>query len=217
MRTDGEIKQDIEAELQWSPDVDQTDVAVKVTNRVVTLTGYVPSNVQKYRAEAAAKRVAGVSALANDIVVRLRGADAATDPEIAREAIGALKREMPFAAEKVKVLVTEGHVTLEGTLEWHYQREAAEGAVRRVRGVLSVRNAIALKPSVAANEIQRKIEDAFRRSAALDAQGITVEARGTEVTLRGKVRSWSEWDEAQDAAWSAPGVMIVKNELIVGV
>jgi osmotically-inducible protein OsmY len=216
MRTDVEIKRDIEAELKWSPDVDPADIAVKVTDGVSTLTGYSPSDFQKYRAEAAAKRVVGVRAVANDIIVRPPAGSGATDPEIARQAIAAFKRELPSVCDQLKVLVDRGYVTLEGTLEWQYQREAAEYAVRRLGGVLGVRNSIVLKPTCSTSDIKRKIEDAFRRSAALDAQQISVEAQGSEVTLRGRVRSWSERSEAQEAAWSAPGVVHVRNELTVG-
>lgn len=216
MRTDAEIERDIQAELQWSPDIDQTDIAVKVASGVATLTGYVPSDFQKYRAEAAAKRVVGVCGLANDLAVRLAPGDIATDPQIAREAVAALKRELPLAWEKVKVLVDRGYVALEGTLEWQYQREAAENAIHRVRGVVGVRNSIALKPTFSATDVKLKIEDAFRRCAAIDAKQITVEAQGSEVTLRGRVRSWAERDQAQEAAWAAPGVVTVRNELTVG-
>ncbi len=215
MKTDADIKRDVEAELQWTPDVDQTDIAVKITGGAVTLTGYVPNDFQKSRAEAAVKRIVGVRAVANDIVVRLPADDTATDPEIAREAVSALKHALPLAADNVRVLVHQGHLALEGTLEWHYQREAAESTVRRIRGVLGVRNSIALKPGVAASDIRQKIEQAFRRNAAVDAQRITVETRGAEVTLRGEVRSWAERDEAQQTAWAAPGVAAVKNEITV--
>ncbi len=216
MRTDVEIKRDIEAELKWSPDVDESDIRVKVTSGVAALTGHSPSDLQKYRAEAAAKRVIGVRAVANDIIVRPPAGSAATDPEIAREARAALERDLSSVCTKLNVLVDRGYVTLEGTVEWQYQREAAEYAVRRVRGVLGVRNSITLEPTCSTSDIKRRIEDAFRRSAAIDAEHISVEAEGSEVTLRGKVRSWSERSEAQEAAWSAPGVVHVRNELTVG-
>lgn len=140
MRADHEIERDIQAELQRRPDVDHTDIAVKVTDGVATLTGFVPSDVQKYRAEAVAKRVEGVRGMANDLAVRPPPGSAATDPQIARETVAALKRELPTAWEKVQVLVDSGYVVLAGTLEWQYQREAAENAVHRVGGVVGVRN-----------------------------------------------------------------------------
>lgn len=215
MKSDTEIKRDVEAELRWDPELDQTDIAVKVNETVVTLTGFVRSFPEKYRAEATAKRVAGVAGVANDIEVRLASADALTDPQIARAAVAALQSALPLSWQEVKTLVHEGHVALEGTVEWHYQREKAEHAVREVKGVVSVRNSIRIRPRVTASEIKHKIEEAFRRSAEVDANHVTVEAHGGEVTLRGEVRSWAERDQAQRTAWSAPGVLQVRNELQV--
>lgn len=215
MRAETEIKRDVEAELRWAPDVDETDIAVKVTGGVVTLSGYAKSYFEKYRAEAAVKRVVGVTAVANDLAVRAPMGGMPPDPEIARNVVAALRAELPLMWESIKPLVHEGHVGLEGTVEWHYERESAEAAVRRVPGVVSVRNSIRLKPRVFTGEIKHKIEEAFRRNAIIDAQGISVEARGGEVTLRGEVRSWAEHDQAQQMAWAAPGVTQVKNELTI--
>jgi len=175
----------------------------------------VRSYADKYRAEAAVKRVAGVSAVANDLAVRVPLGGTPTDPEIARGAVAALERDLAQVAEPIKALVHEGHVALEGTVEWHYQRDRAERAVRSVPGVISVRNSIRLKPRLAPGEIKRQIEQAFQRSAAVDAQHVTVETHGPEVTLRGEVRSWAECDEALRTAWSAPGVINVRNEMTV--
>jgi osmotically-inducible protein OsmY len=215
MKSDTEIKRDVEAELRWDPEIDETDIAVKANEAVVALTGFVHSYAQKYRAEATAKRVAGVAGVANDIAVRLSSGDALTDPEVARAAVAALQAALPLSWHEIKPLVHDGRVALEGEVEWHYQREKAERAVRELRGVVSVRNSIRIKPRIEASEIKHKIEDAFRRSAEVDAQHITVEAQGAEVTLRGEVRSWAERDQAQRTAWSAPGVMQVRNELQV--
>ena len=215
MRADNDIKRDVEAELKWAPEVCETDIAVKVTGGVVALTGYAMSTYERYRAEAAVKRVAGVTAVANDLAVRAPLGGAPTDPEIARDAVVALKFELPLACENIKPIVKGGHVALEGTVEWHNQRERAEAAVRRLRGVLSVRNSISLTPRLAAGEIKHRIEDAFRRSAVIDAQKVKVDAQGSEITLRGEVRSWAERDQAQQTAWAAPGVLTVRNELIV--
>jgi osmotically-inducible protein OsmY len=218
MRADSDIERDVQAELKWAPEINETDIAVKVGNGVVTLTGYATSAYEKYRAEAAVKRVAGVAAIANDLAVRWPlGSGRPTDPEIARDALGALKIELPLAWENIKPVVKEGHVGLEGTVDWHYERERAEAAVRHVRGVLSVRNSISLKPRTTPLEIKHKIEDAFRRNALIDAENITIDARGGEITLRGAVRSWAERDEAQHAAWAAPGVATVHNEITVRV
>ncbi len=215
MKSDTEIKRDVEAELRWDPEIDQTDIAVKVNDAIVTLTGFARSFPEKYRAEATAKRVTGVTGVANDIEVRLPSADALTDPQVARAAVAALQTALPLSWQEIKPLVHEGHVALEGTVEWHYQREKAEHAIRDLKGVVSVRNSIRVKPRVAASEIKHKIEEAFRRNAEVDAQHITVDAQGSEVTLRGEVRSWAERDQAQRTAWSAPGVMQVRNELQV--
>ena len=215
MRSDSDIKRDVEAELKWAPDVCETDIAVKVTSGVVTLTGYAMSAHEKYRAEVAAKRVIGVTAVANDLAVRAPLGGMPTDPEIARDAVVALKVQLPLDWEKIKPIVKEGHVTLEGAVEWHDQRQRAEAAVRQLRGVLSVRNSIGLTPRVAPFEIKQKIEDAFRRNAIIDAHKVAVDASGSEVTLRGEVRSWAERDQAQQTAWAAPGVLNVKNEITV--
>ena len=215
MRLDSDIKRDVEDELRWDPDIDATDVGVTVHNGVVTLAGFVRSYAQKTQAEVDAKRVAGVNAVANDIQVRLPVIDARPDPEIARDAVSALKSELPYSSEKIKVVVKNGWITLEGAVEWNYARERAQNAVKRVRGVMGVTNSIVLKPTVAPHEIRRKIEDAFRRSAELDASRITVEANGSEVILRGTVKSWAERQEAERAAWAAPGVSRVDNRVAV--
>jgi len=216
MKPDSEIRRDVEAELHWSPDVDETDIAIKVNNGVVTLTGFAHNYFEKYRAEDAAKRIAGVAAVANDIEVRPASGEALQDPEIARAAVAAIRSELPGIAENIKVLVHHSHVTLEGKVEWNYQRERLENAVHRIHGVTALTNMITVEPSVAPAEIKRLIENAFRRSAEIDASHIQVKADGGNVTLTGKVRTWSERTQAQETAWSAPGVKAVKNELSIG-
>ena len=154
-------------------------------------------------------------AVANDLEIRLPGVDERRDPDIARDAVERIKTELPFSWEKIRVIVKSGWITLEGEAEWNYQRDRAETAIRRVRGVKGVTNHIMLKPRVAPMEIKRKIEDALRRAAELDASRITVEAVGSEIILRGSVRSWAEREEAAEAAWRAPGVAKVDNRIIV--
>jgi osmotically-inducible protein OsmY len=217
MRSDSEIKRDVEDELRWDPMLDATDIAVAAKNGVVTLTGFVRSYGDKFEAETAAKRVRGVLGVANDIEVRLPEIDKKPDPEIARDAVAALKSELPVSWERIKVIVKDGVVTLEGEVEWNYQRDRAERAVRWLKGVKSVSNLIKLKPQTSPSEIKRKIEEAFRRSAEIDASHITVETNGSEVILRGTVRSWAERREAERAAWAAPGVTKVDNRITISV
>jgi osmotically-inducible protein OsmY len=215
MKADSDIKRDVEAELKWDPDIDPTDIAVAVKDGVVTLTGFVRSYTQKWQAERDVKRVLGVVGVANDIEVRLPTSSQRPDPEIARDAVAALKHELPYSSETMKVVVKDGWLTLEGTVEWNYQRSRAEEAVRRVGGIKGVSNLILLKPRVAPAEIKAKIEEAFRRSAEIDANRIMVEAHDGEVILTGSVHSWAERQEAEHAAWRAPGVARVHNRITI--
>jgi len=216
MRSDSDIKRDVELELRWDPDITSDDIGVAVKDGVVTLTGFVRSYSERYEAERDAKRVSGVVGLANDIEVRLPSSDERPDPEIAREAASAIKAQLPVTHEHVTPAVRDGWVTLEGEVEWNYQRTLAETAVRRLKGVKGVTNLIHVKPRVAPSDVKRKIEEALKRHAELEADEITVEADGGEVILRGKVRSWAERKEAERAAWQAPGVTKVDNRITVG-
>jgi len=215
MRSDSEIERDVRDELKWDPDLNADDIAVSVKNGIVTLAGFVPSYADKFEAEAAAKRVAGVHAVANDLEVRLPAIDERPDPDIARDAVAALKAELPISHDRIKVIVKDGWMTLEGAVEWQYQKTTAENAVRRVKGVKGVTNVIAVKPKVEPSELKRKIMEAFKRNAEVDANRITVEARGSEVILKGTVRSWIEREEAERVAWSAPGITKVEDRIVV--
>ena len=215
MRSNSEIERDVKEELQWDPDLDATDIAISVKDGVVTLTGFVKSYTDKYQAEAAAKRVAGVVGVANDIEVRMPTVDERPDPEIARDAVTAIKSQLPISFEQIKVVVKNGWITLEGQVEWQYQKQAAENAVRHTKGAKGVSNLINLKPRAEPYEIKKRIMDAFKRNAELDANRITVDAKGSEVVLNGTVRSWVEREEAERVAWSAPGVTKVEDHIVV--
>ena len=215
MRSDSEIERDVRDELKWDPDLNADDIAVSVKNGVVTLAGFVPSYADKFEAEAAAKRVAGVHAVANDLEVRLPAIDERPDPDIARDAVAALKAELPISHDRIKVIVKDGWMTLEGAVEWQYQKTTAENVVRRVKGVKGVTNVIAVKPKMEPSELKRKIMEAFKRNAEVDANRITVEASGSEVILKGTVRSWIEREEAERVAWSAPGITKVEDLIVV--
>jgi osmotically-inducible protein OsmY len=217
MRSDPEIRDDVEAELRYDPDIDASDIAVSVKEGVVTLAGFVRSYFHKWQAERDTKRVKGVRGVANDIEIRLPSIDARPDPEIAREAVQALSTALPYSGEKFTVTVKDGWVTIEGEAEWQYQREQAEAAVRRVRGIKGISNLIQLQAKVPVATVKRMIEDALKRSAEIDAQNIAVEAEGDKVILKGKVRSWAERQEAERAAWRAPGVRKVEDQITIRV
>jgi osmotically-inducible protein OsmY len=215
MRSDSEIERDVKDELEWDPGLDATDIAVSVKQGVVSLTGFVKSYTDKYEAEAAAKRVAGVAGVANDLEVRMPSVDERPDPDIARDAVAAIKSQLPISSEHIKVVVKNGWVTLEGYVEWQYQKNTAEAAVRRIRGVRGVINNIVLKPRLEPSGIKQKIQDALRRLAEVDANRIEVDTNGSEVALKGTVRSWAEREEAERAAWAAPGVTKVEDRIVV--
>ncbi len=216
MRTAERLQNDVLDELGFDPMVDSSEIGVTATAEgVVTLDGRVREYTQRRAAERAAKRVAGVKAIANDIEVKLAGRPEHADTSIAEAALRALNWASSVPREAVSVSVSDGWVRLDGEVDWNHQRTAAEQAVRDLRDVNGISNNIAVKPKVSAKDIRSKIESAFKRSAQLDADRITVKTDGGKVTLQGRVHSWSELEEAEEAAWAAPGVTDVENLLVV--
>jgi osmotically-inducible protein OsmY len=213
MKTDSQIQQDVIDQLKWEPILNASQIGVAVKNGIVTLSGQVDSYAKKLAAENATRKIAGVKAIAEDIQIGVSPTFKRTDADIAEAVLNALKWHSYVQEEKIKIRVENGVVRLEGEVEWEYQRNSAKAAVENLSGVVSVINLIALKPKIKPYDIQQKISSAFSRSAIIDSGKISVEIVGSKVVLRGNVRSFAEKEDAENAAWSAPGVSSVENRI----
>lgn len=216
-RTDEEVRRDVLEELRWDARLQPNEIGVAVKDSVVALTGRVDSYLKNWVAERAAHRVRGVAAVANDIEVRLPSAVERNDSDIAAAVIRALEWDVQVPIEKLDVTLSRGWVSLQGTVEWEYQRRAAERAVRCIAGVRGVTNMISVQPWVTPSpeELKRRIEAALIRSAETDAERITVHVQDGRVVLKGTVRSWAERQETEREASSAPGVTTVENHIVI--
>lgn len=214
-RSDSDIQNDVTAELKWEPSLRDDDIAVAVRDGVVTLAGFVDSYADKWSAERVASMVKGVKAIANDLEVKIPSSSQRVDPDIARAAVDALKWNISVPSDRVKVKVDKGWVTLEGDVDWYYQKEAAERAIRHLTGVKGVSNLITVRARATPSDVKQKIKDALQRGAEFDAERITVDVEGNKAILRGTVRSYAEWRDAERAARKAPGITEVENKLTV--
>jgi osmotically-inducible protein OsmY len=210
-----QLRQDVVDELEFEPSVDAAHIGVAVDKGVVTLTGHVASYAEKQAAIAAVRRVKGVRAIAEEIEVRYPLDKKTSDDEIAQRAIDILGWDTMVPSDAIQVMVHNGWVTLTGSVDWHYQKKHAEEDVRKLSGVRGVTNTIEIKPSVQAEDVKRKIEEALKRHAEIEASAIRVTVRERDkVVLEGKVGSWDERHAVENAAWSAPGVKSVEDRMI---
>jgi osmotically-inducible protein OsmY len=215
MKTDLELQRDVLEELQWEPMINAAQIGVAVHRGIVTLGGYVDSYLEKVTAEAAVKRIKDVKAVVEDIHVRPSDSSTRSDEEIAEAALHALKWHAEVPHQRIKIVVQKGHLTLDGDIDWQYQKDAAMNAVKTIVGVRGVSNFLFVKPRANASIVKEDIMRALARKADLQADHIDVIANGNRITLRGKVRTWAERQMAEYAAWSAPGVIAVTDELEV--
>ncbi len=211
-QSDRQLQNAVVEQLEWDPEISSPDISASAKAGAVTLTGFVHSYAEKIAAEKAAKSVYGLKAIANEIEVKPM---TRTDPEIARDVVEALRIDATVPDNSIKARISDSFVTLEGTVDWNFQRDAAEHCVRKVNGVRGISNQIQLKPRVSTIEVKTKIEDALRRNAVVDSGKITVSASEGTITLAGNVRSWFERQVAESAAWAAPGVSCVVDHIAI--
>ena len=212
---DFDIEAEVKEALEWEPALDARSIDISVKDGIVTLTGSVATYPEKHAAEKAAGLVRAVKAVACELIVALPPSSTRSDQEIARAAADAIAWNTLLAKTNIHVFVDKGRVTLEGTVNWNYQRQSADKSVRYLAGVRDVNNHIVVEPRAEQVAVRDQIEAALIRNARLDAENVRVEVRGERVTLRGTVQSWIEREEAERAAWASPGVGDVENELIV--
>jgi osmotically-inducible protein OsmY len=212
---DSSLRQDIIDELDFEPGINAANIGVAVDDGVVTLTGHVSTYAQKAIAERAVRRVKGVKGIAQEIEVRLFGTNKTADDEIAKRALTTINWNTVIPENAVQVKVQNGWVTLTGEVHWHYQKTAAADAISRLAGVAGVHNNIEVKPYASAFDVKKRIEDALKRNAEVEANAIRVDVTGGKVILQGKVNAWAERRAAERAAWSAPGVQTVEDRIIV--
>ena len=215
MKTDQQLRRDVEDELSWDPRISDAEIGISAKDGVVTLSGFVKSYAQRLAAEHAAERVSGVRAVAEELHVKLPGTIDLSDTDIAHRAVNALKWDVEVPDAKVKVRVDKGWITLEGEVDWNFERQATERAVRYLTGVKGVSNQLRISPHASTYDVSARIKEALRRSADTEAAKIEVEAQGGRVTLRGNVHSWAERADVERAAWAAPGVTNVEDRLTV--
>jgi osmotically-inducible protein OsmY len=213
--SDTDIQRDVTQELLWEPSLRDDDIAVGVRDGIVTLGGFVDSYAEKKQAERAAARVKGVKAIANELEVKVPGPFVRTDPDIARAATQALEWNVSVPREGIRVKVEKGWITLEGQVEWYFQKEAAERAVRHLTGVCGVFNLITLAARTTPRDVKKRIKDALHRAADFDADRVAVEIIATKAILTGTVRSYAELRDAERAARNAPGITEVENHLAI--
>ena len=215
MKSDAQIQKDVMAELNWRPILNAAQIGVSVHEGVVTLTGTVDTYTKKIAAENAAKKVSGVKAVAEDIQVGPSPSYNKTDTEIAEAVLNALKWHSAVMENRIRIKVEKGFVTLDGEVEWEYQRTAAKSAIENLAGIKMIYNFISVKPRVTASDLKSKINAALHRSAQIDANSINVEVSGSKVILSGTVHSIKEKEDADSAAWMAPGVSSVENRIAI--